>query len=345
MTTVGFPRSTLKMSLRSIVTSPPTPFFGRSRGLADALGVDVEPDRLDPEPLCGRDHDPPVAAAEVVEDVSLLDLGQLQHLVDDVLGGGLVGDVRFLLRRPSVALAFPGALLPFLRDSAGAWARLLRPGPPAETDDGIPRGGRGGMSPPGPGRWREATSWGGAWSSPGGPISVAGYGIDGGPLPSAPASLRSALPGLLQSLRFSRGFRTRAGDLQGRLVRLIPRRIGIEPMTPLKDIPARVTPGVANDPRRGCTRPLPPPRIRTSGTTSANAPAAPDGRRRRRRGSPLVRPRSGRPDSNTCRALVRAWSPYAISVKRNWPGGRDSYVNYLGNPGLAPIPSGGCCQQ
>jgi len=36
----------------------------------------------------------------------------------------------------------------------------------------------------------------------------------------------------------------RAGDLQKPLVRSIPRRIGIDPMTSLKEIPVRVTTGV-----------------------------------------------------------------------------------------------------
>ena len=43
-----------------------------------------------------------------------------------------------------------------------------------------------------------------------------------------------------------------------RLLRLIARRIRIEPITPIKEIPARVTSGVAKDPCRGCTQDLNP---------------------------------------------------------------------------------------
>ena len=52
-----------------------------------------------------------------------------------------------------------------------------------------------------------------------------------------------------------------------RLLGLIPRRIGIEPITPLKEIPAQVTSGVAKAPRRDCTRPLPSPGFGPSGRT------------------------------------------------------------------------------
>jgi hypothetical protein len=45
----------------------------------------------------------------------------------------------------------------------------------------------------------------------------------------------------------------RAVRLDGLPPRLIPRRIGIEPMTLLKDIPAQVTPGGAKDSCRDCT--------------------------------------------------------------------------------------------
>ena len=51
----------------------------------------------------------------------------------------------------------------------------------------------------------------------------------------------------------------RAVRLDGPPPRVIPRRIGIAPMTPLKEIPVHVTPGVAKDPRRDRTRPLPSP--------------------------------------------------------------------------------------
>jgi hypothetical protein len=59
----------------------------------------------------------------------------------------------------------------------------------------------------------------------------------------------------------------RTGDLQDRLVQLIPRRIGIDPMTPNKKIPVQVTPGVARDPRNDCTRPFPSPGFGPSGRT------------------------------------------------------------------------------
>ena len=54
--------------------------------LLDALRVDVEADGLDAVLLRRGDQDAAVAAAEVVDDVPLLHLGQLEHLVDDLLG-------------------------------------------------------------------------------------------------------------------------------------------------------------------------------------------------------------------------------------------------------------------
>src|SRR5262249_45297130 len=62
-------------------------------GLLDADGVDVDADAAGAVFLGGGDHDAAVAAAEVEDDVFPGDLGQFEHFVHHVLGGGDVDDL------------------------------------------------------------------------------------------------------------------------------------------------------------------------------------------------------------------------------------------------------------
>ena len=58
--------------------------------LADSVGIDVEADSLDPVLLGRGDHDAAVPATEVVEDIPLLDLGQLTLKRPRDRSGGLL---------------------------------------------------------------------------------------------------------------------------------------------------------------------------------------------------------------------------------------------------------------
>ena len=76
--------------------------------LLDALRVDVDADRADAEFL-GRHHrNAAVARAEVVEHVALLHPGELQHLVDYLVGGRHIDHVRCLGARRGLRESLDG---------------------------------------------------------------------------------------------------------------------------------------------------------------------------------------------------------------------------------------------
>src|SRR5205809_6929698 len=52
----------------------------------DGLGLYIDPGTTGLEPLSSRYHDPAIAAAEVVYDVSLLDVAEPAHRLDDLRG-------------------------------------------------------------------------------------------------------------------------------------------------------------------------------------------------------------------------------------------------------------------
>ena len=61
--------------------------------------VDVDADAAGAELLGGGNDDAAVAGAEIVEDVVLADLGHLQHLRDDLLVRGHIGNFRLLFEK------------------------------------------------------------------------------------------------------------------------------------------------------------------------------------------------------------------------------------------------------
>ena len=63
------------------------------RAVRHQPGIDLDADPARAEITRGRDHDTPVARAQVVDDVVGLDAGELQHLGDDVGRGLDVGDI------------------------------------------------------------------------------------------------------------------------------------------------------------------------------------------------------------------------------------------------------------
>jgi hypothetical protein len=68
--------------------------LGVRPALADAPRIDVHADAARPELPDRGDHDPSVAAAEVVDDVGRADSREAQHLGHDVVRRGLEEDVR-----------------------------------------------------------------------------------------------------------------------------------------------------------------------------------------------------------------------------------------------------------
>lgn len=66
---------------------------------ADTPRVDVDADRPRAVFLCGGDHDPSIAASQVVHDIVRSDPGELQHLGDHVMRRRLERDIRTAARR------------------------------------------------------------------------------------------------------------------------------------------------------------------------------------------------------------------------------------------------------
>ena len=63
-------------------------------GLADAHRVDIDPHAASPVSLGGRDDNPAIAAAEVINHVGLFDVGKFQHGLHGLFGSGHEGHVR-----------------------------------------------------------------------------------------------------------------------------------------------------------------------------------------------------------------------------------------------------------
>ena len=88
------------MSPTKNCTLSATPAF-TAAALASAIRcrIDVDADAARAELLRRGDHDPAVAAAEVVDDVVLRDVRHLEHRGDDRVFGRNPDHVRFALRR------------------------------------------------------------------------------------------------------------------------------------------------------------------------------------------------------------------------------------------------------
>src|SRR5581483_11746269 len=76
--------------------------------LADALRIDIDSHAARAIELGRGDHDPAVAASQIVNDVFIRDLGQFQHGFHAGLGGGQVGNLRRLPRWRSSRLGGRG---------------------------------------------------------------------------------------------------------------------------------------------------------------------------------------------------------------------------------------------
>src|SRR5581483_6725507 len=85
-----------------------TRFLGVFIGLADALRIDIDSHAARAIELGRGDHDPAVAASQIVNDVFIRDLGQFQHGFHAGLGGGQVGNLRRLPRWRSSRLGGRG---------------------------------------------------------------------------------------------------------------------------------------------------------------------------------------------------------------------------------------------